>query len=135
MSVLVLSDEIDATADAVVRALAERGVGVDRMDTSWFPTRVRVSTRLHGGRWAGQIAVPGRDIDLETVTAVLYRAPRAYGFPPGLSAPERAHASREAKYGLGGVLGSLRVLWVNHPPASRMPPTNPLSWLSLASVG
>lgn len=115
MTVLILTEDIDATADAVVRALADHGVGVDRMNTAWFPTQMRVSARLRGGRWAGSITTPGRVIELEAITAVWYRAPRAYEFPPGLSAPERAHANLEAKYGLGGVLGSLPALWVNHP--------------------
>ncbi len=35
--------------------------------------------------------------------------------PSRLSEPERAHAHREGKLGLGGVLSSLPVLWVNHP--------------------
>jgi ATP-grasp ribosomal peptide maturase len=115
MSALILTEDIDSTADAVVRALADRGVGVDRVNTAWFPTQMRVSARLRGGRWTGSIVTPGRIINLEAVTSVWYRAPRAYEFPAGLSAPERAHANLEAKYGLGGVLGSLPALWVNHP--------------------
>lgn len=115
MTVLILTEDIDATADAVVRALADRGVGVDRVNTAWFPTQMRVSARLSGGRWTGSLTTPGRVVDLEAVTAVWYRAPRAYEFPAGLSVPERAHANLEAKYGLGGVLGSLPALWVNHP--------------------
>lgn len=115
MTVLILTEDIDATADAVVRALADRGVGVDRVNTAWFPTQMRVSARLSGGRWTGSLTTPGRVVDLEAVTVVWYRAPRAYEFPAGLSVPERAHANLEAKYGLGGVLGSLPALWVNHP--------------------
>ncbi|MGH3586219.1 MAG: ATP-grasp ribosomal peptide maturase [Pseudonocardia sp.] len=115
MTVLILTEDIDATADAMVRVLADRGVGVDRVNTAWFPTQMHVSARLRGGRWTGSITTPGRTIDLEAVTAVWYRAPRAYEFPADLTAPERAHANLEAKYGLGGVLGSLPALWVNHP--------------------
>lgn len=32
-----------------------------------------------------------------------------------MSGPERQHAAWEAKFGLGGLLTSLPVLWVNHP--------------------
>jgi ATP-grasp ribosomal peptide maturase len=115
MSVLILADDIDATTDAVVRALSARDVEVHRVNTAWFPARLRISARLQRGRWAGTMTTPTWEIDLEAVTAVWYRAPRAYEFPPGLSAPEQAHANLEAKYGLGGVLGSLPALWVNHP--------------------
>jgi ATP-grasp ribosomal peptide maturase len=115
MWVLILADDIDATTDVVVDALATRGVDVHRVNTAWFPARLRVSARLRRGRWTGTMATPTRHIDLEAVTAVWYRAPRAYEFPSGLSDPERIHANLEAKYGLGGVLGSLPALWVNHP--------------------
>jgi ATP-grasp ribosomal peptide maturase len=115
MSVLILAEDIDATADQVVRALIERGIGVDRVNTSWFPTRLHLSARLRGNHWAGSLRTPARVIDLESVTAVWYRTPRAYQFPQELSPVERAHANLEAKYGLGGVLSSLPALWVNHP--------------------
>jgi ATP-grasp ribosomal peptide maturase len=115
MSVLILAEDIDATADQVVRALAERGVDVHRVNTAWFPTQLRLSARLREGQWTGSLSTPTRVIDLESVTAVWYRTPRAYQFPAELSPAERAHANLEAKYGLGGVLSSLPVLWVNHP--------------------
>jgi len=115
MSVLILAEDIDATADQVVRALDERGVDVHRVNTAWFPEQLRLSARLLGDHWSGTLRTPARVIDLESVTAVWYRTPRAYQFPPELSPSERAHANLEAKYGLGGVLSSLPVLWVNHP--------------------
>lgn len=115
MSVLILAEDIDVTADQVVRALDERGVDVHRVNTAWFPAQLRLSARLRGERWAGTLRTVERVIDLESVTAVWYRTPRAYQFPAGLSAAERAHANLEAKYGLGGVLLSLPVRWVNHP--------------------
>jgi len=43
------------------------------------------------------------------------RSPEAYRIPPQLSPVEAHHARVEAKYGLGGVLASLPVLWCNHP--------------------
>jgi ATP-grasp ribosomal peptide maturase len=115
MSVLILAEDIDATADQVVRALADREVLVNRVNTAWFPAQLRLSARLHGGRWVGSLRTPARVVELESVSAVWYRTPRAYQFPSGLSAAERAHANLEAKYGLGGVLTSLPALWVNHP--------------------
>jgi len=115
MSVLILAEDIDATADQVLRALVERGVDVHRVNTAWFPAQLRLSARLHGGRWIGTLSTPAHVIDLESITAVWYRTPRAYQFPNELSPAERAHANLEAKFGLGGVLASLPALWVNHP--------------------
>ncbi len=115
MSVLILAEDVDATCDSVVNALLERGAVVHRVNTAWFPAQLSVSAQLRGGRWTGQIRTPGRVIDLEEITAVWYRTPRAYQFPSTLSASEKAHANLEAKYGLGGVLSSLPALWANHP--------------------
>ncbi|MGQ0837730.1 ATP-grasp ribosomal peptide maturase [Actinokineospora sp.] len=115
MSVLILAEDIDATADNMVRALADRDVIVHRVNTAWFPTQLSVSAELRGGRWTGQIRTPARVIELAGITAVWYRTPRAYKFPVALTPAERAHANLEAKYGLGGVLSSMPVLWVNHP--------------------
>ena len=47
--------------------------------------------------------------------SIWYRSSTTFQFPPELSDAERQHAFLEAKYGLGGVLSSLPVLWVNHP--------------------
>lgn len=115
MSVLILAEDIDATADTMIHALLERDAVVHRVNTAWFPARLSVSAELREERWIGQIRTPARVIELETITAVWYRTPRAYRFPSELSPAEREHANLEAKYGLGGVLSSLPALWVNHP--------------------
>lgn len=115
MSVLILAEDIDATADLMVQALLERAVVVHRVNTAWFPAELAVSATLCGQRWTGWLRTPTRSVDLEAITAVWYRTPRAYRFPGGLTPAERAHANMEAKYGLGGVLSSMPVLWVNHP--------------------
>lgn len=115
MSVLILADERDASADAMVRALRDRDAIVHRVDTAWFPGQLSVSAELTGGRWSGQLRTPYRTIELGGITAVWYRSPKAYTFPAEMTNAERAFANLEAKYGLGGVLTSLSVLWVNHP--------------------
>lgn len=115
MSVLILTEETDPSADAMVHALHEREAIVHRVHTSWFPAQLRVSAQLCGGRWVGSLRTPHRTVDLSTITAVWYRSPQAYTFPTAMTPTERHHANMEAKYGLGGVLTSLPALWVNHP--------------------
>lgn len=56
-----------------------------------------------------------RQVSLQDVRSVWYRSPSAFRFPGAMSHVERRHAGHEAKLGLGGVLSSLPVLWVNHP--------------------
>ncbi|SDP97112.1 ATP-grasp ribosomal peptide maturase, SAV_5884 family [Actinopolyspora xinjiangensis] len=118
MTVLILARDLDPTADAMVTTLTERGTAVARVNTGWFPARLSVSAGLRGGRWSGHLRTPGQLVSLDDVHAVWYHSPEAYRMPGELSDAERHHAFLEAKYGLGGVLSSLDVVWINHP--SRM---------------
>ncbi|GAA5154471.1 ATP-grasp ribosomal peptide maturase [Pseudonocardia eucalypti] len=94
--------------------LTRRDATVHRVNTGWFPAQMQVSTELRG-RWQGQLSTPRGAIDLDEVSSVWYRSPEAYRMPPEMSPVEAEHARVEAKYGLGGVLASLPVLWCNHP--------------------
>lgn len=118
MSVLILASEHDPSADAMVLALQERETEVHRVDLSWFPAQLSMTAWLRGSHWRGHLRTAHRVIDLETITAVWYRSPRAFQPPDGLSTVERSHLIAEAKYGIGGVLAALPVLWVNHPHRS-----------------
>jgi len=55
--------------------------------------------------------------------------------PVGMSTPERVHAHREGRIGLGGVLASLPVLWVNHPGRSADAVYKPLQLAVAAGCG
>lgn len=115
MTVLILASGCDVCADRMVRALAERDAPVFRADLGWFPEQLTLDAELRDGRWTGWLATPYREVALEDVRSVWYRSPSTFGFPATLSTTERRHAQHEAKLGLGGVLASLPVLWVNHP--------------------
>ncbi len=115
MTVLVFAQEFDRSADRVVLKLNERNVPVLRIDTSWFPQQLMVDAELDGARWVGELRTPHRSVALESLRSAWYRSPAAFEFPAGMSRAEREHAGREAKLGLGGVLSSLPLCWVNHP--------------------
>jgi ATP-grasp ribosomal peptide maturase len=115
VTVLILAPELDISADRMVTELGARGVPVFRVDTAWFPASMTVDACLVDGHWAGTLATRHRTVELSDVRSVFYRTPTVFGFPRELSPAERGHAFLEAKFGLGGVLASLDVLWVNHP--------------------
>ncbi len=115
MTVLVLTEECDFTADRVISELNRRDVPVFRCDTSWFPSRLCLDTHLAGENWSGTLRTPQRVVELRDIQSIWYRRPTVFSFPEGMSGPERQHAGWEAKFGLGGVLMSLPVLHVNHP--------------------
>jgi len=115
MTVLILAGEFDVSADQMVLALREPGVPVCRVDTAWFPLQLSIDAELREGRWQGHLRTPGRDVELEGLRSIWYRSPTTFQFSSELSGAESHHAFLEAKYGLGGILSSLPVLWVNHP--------------------
>lgn len=115
MTVLVLSEDCDPTVDAVVAELRRRDVPVFRCDTAWFPQRMSLDAQLSNGRWSGTLQTEHRGVDLADLRSAWFRRPTAFVLPPALSGPERRHAMWEARFGLGGVLADLPVLWVNHP--------------------
>lgn len=114
MSILILAAELDITADRMVSVLKQREVPFARVDTAWFPQEANLDAEFRDGRWKGSLTAAGRKITLEGLRSVWYRSPSTFRFPDELSATERHWAMGEAKLGLGGVLSSLPVRWVNH---------------------
>ncbi|MFE2409028.1 MvdC/MvdD family ATP grasp protein [Kitasatospora sp. NPDC059408] len=115
--VLVITHDLDPTADHVLRELNARGVPFWRTDLADFPQRTTVSAELRpDGAWGGTLAGATGGIDLSELACVWWRKPTAFRFPTTMSGPEQRFAAGQAKRGLAGVLGSLpHVLWVNRP--------------------
>lgn len=135
MTVLVLAPERDFTADRMVKVLEDRAVLVARVDTAWFPQRANVDAELRNGRWVGTLSAGGRAIAFEELRSVWYRNPSAFCFPAELSATERNWAMSETKLGLGGVLASLPVKWINHPSRNADAAYKPVQLVTAARCG
>ncbi|WP_410659567.1 ATP-grasp ribosomal peptide maturase [Amycolatopsis sp. lyj-112] len=135
MTVLVLAPERDFTADRMVAALERRGTPVARVDTAWFPRHCSIDARLRNGRWVGTLSAHGRTIALEGLRSVWYRSPSAFSFPAEMSATERNWAMSETKLGLGGVLASLPVKWINHPSRNADAAYKPVQLTTAARCG
>jgi ATP-grasp ribosomal peptide maturase len=115
VTVLILARELDSQVDRLVQALSERKVPVFRTDLAAFPRALTLDARLGPDGWDGVLATEHRQVRLSDIRSVVYRHPSHFEIPEGLSAPERRHAAAEARCGLGGVLSTLDVLWVNRP--------------------
>ncbi|MGH4019085.1 MAG: ATP-grasp ribosomal peptide maturase [Pseudonocardiaceae bacterium] len=136
MTVVIFAQQADAPVDAVVRELAARDVPIFRADTSWFPRQMVLDARLRtDGRWIGELSTPYRAVDLDAVRSIWYRDPTTFSFAEGITDVERAYAHREARLGLGGVLASLDVLWVNHPNRAADAAYKPLQLATAARCG
>lgn len=134
-TVLVLSGPDDSTTDAVVAELAERGAPIARMDLGDFPSRMTMRARLVHGRWQGELSAADRSVELADVGAVYYRRPTRFTFPDGLSEADAIFAATEAQFGLGGVLATLDVLWVNNPAKTAFAEYKPIQLRVAADSG
>ncbi len=114
--VLIVSGTGDWSAKEVAQRLDARGVACSWLDPAEFPQDVRVVARLGKG-WQGRVETPHGAFRWEEVSSVFYRRPRDFIMPAGMSEPEKRFARAQARVGLGGVLASLPVRWINHPSA------------------
>ncbi len=135
MTVLILADDLDPSADAVVVELDKRDVPAVRINTEWFPVQMQLDAEFQSGRWTGELVTPRHRVALGEVRSVWWRSPNTFRFPKGLTGPERQHAHTEAKLGLGGVLFSLPVLWVDRPDLAATAAYKPLQLAVAADAG
>jgi ATP-grasp ribosomal peptide maturase len=135
VTVLILAQDFDPTADAVVLALAERGVPVFRTDLAAFPRQLRLDARLREGRWTGRLWNDYHTVALEEIRSIWNRNPSTFRFDDRLTAAEREFCYREAKLGFGGVLAALDVLWANHPNRCADAIFKPYQWKLATECG
>ncbi|MEV0622433.1 MvdC/MvdD family ATP grasp protein [Nonomuraea sp. NPDC050404] len=139
-TVLILTDDTDSVAERVAVELIDREVPVITMDTSQFPLLISIAAHIESGSdgWAGVINTPHGEVNLAQVGAIYHRRPTQFTMDEGMSAPERAFAYSEARYGFGGVLTALRqsgCLWVNDPMAAMRAEYKPVQLVTAARIG
>lgn len=136
MTVLVLAQELDRTADGVIQGLADVGEAVTRVDLSWFPQRLVLDAEFRNGAWSGCLRTEHHEVDLASITAIWVRSPSLFRMPEGMSVVEADYARREAKLGMTGVLLALPdVLWVNRPDFAATAAYKPLQYSVGARCG
>lgn len=133
LTVLIVTQPFDATADYVVAELHERGVPVFRCNPGDFPRRLTLAARLGDG-WAGSLHLPGRKLSLADIGCGWYRRPSTFEFPEELSTEERRWCGAEARLGLGGVLAAVP-RWLNHPSDIARAEYKPLQLANARAVG
>lgn len=117
LTVLVVAQAEDSTADLVVDALLARQADVARIDTADFPGSVSLAATPERIDSPGWLSVRGHQVDLASVHSVYRRHPAHFAFPDGMSESERRFATLESVCGLGGVLVAQSWRWIDLPGA------------------
>jgi len=105
------------------------------MDLGDFPSTLSFTASGPAPTWAGRLYDGHRDLPLSEITAVYYRRPTSFRFPAHLSSQQRWFAATEARQGLGGLLESLRVPFVNRPSSIADAALKPAQLQVAAEVG
>ncbi|MFI9329457.1 ATP-grasp ribosomal peptide maturase [Kitasatospora sp. NPDC052868] len=116
-SVLVLTSPYDATADLVLRVLAEHRVPVVRLDPGAdLPAGASLTATFRTGVQRGTLRTSSRELDITRVRSVWVRRPSPYTGPPDQDDQNRRFAAEQSFWGAGGILATLPgAHYVNHP--------------------
>ncbi|MCI0689340.1 MAG: hypothetical protein L0Y54_19210 [Sporichthyaceae bacterium] len=121
--VLVLTADLDPTADAVLAHLLARGVPFTRLDPRALLTAGSMDGRLGAdGLWRGVLRGGPREVNLQALRSVWVRRPGEIAPPDGLDPVAADWCVGQAREALWGILQALPHLrWVNPVGAARAP--------------
>lgn len=76
-TVLIITNEHDSHADAVVLELHKRNIPVFRFHPEEFPHACSISIDIRDGSIEGEIATQSRTVDFKDICAAWYRRPQS----------------------------------------------------------
>lgn len=135
--VLVLTADLDPTADAVLAHLLKRGIPFTRLDPKTFLASGSMTARLgQDGAWEGVLRGGPRDIDLGELRAIWVRRPGEIAPPKGIDPADADWCVGQAREALWGVLQALpQVQWVNPLVPARAAARKPVHLAAGAACG
>lgn len=116
-TVLIITNDHDEHASAVIEELNKRNVPVFRFHPEDYPHACSVSVTISDGRIDGEIRTAGRQVEFDAICAAWYRRSRnLFGEPPSMTS-ERLdqYVKAQANATLTAVCHGLQTLWVGHP--------------------
>jgi ATP-grasp ribosomal peptide maturase len=136
--VLVVAEQLDASADMVVDQLNLRDVPVMRFDVAEFPQQLTLTGRhlpTEPG-WTGVIDDGRRTVRLEGVRAVYWRRPARPLIAATVPQPYHLWAQNQADAAMLNVLAALPgVPWINSPHADRVASHKPQQLVAATRCG
>lgn len=130
MTVLILTNEQDVTADLAVVELNSAGIPVLRLDPAELPGGVDVSGEFTHGTFHGHLSVGGRVVSMAGLRSIWVRRPGTPAARAGAASPWLTEESAQSLYGM---LRCTDARWMNHPDAARQARHKPWQlWLARA---
>jgi glutathione synthase/RimK-type ligase-like ATP-grasp enzyme len=122
-TVLIITNDHDEHANAVIEELHRRDVPVFRFHPEDFPDKYSVSMEIRDGRVEGEIRTAERRLALEDICAAWYRRSRnLFAPPPSLNllyGDLDNYVEVQSATTLTALYASLQTLWVGYPPKLR----------------
>jgi glutathione synthase/RimK-type ligase-like ATP-grasp enzyme len=116
-TVLIVTNDHDEHADAVVLELDRRNVPVFRFHPEDFPHACSVSIEIQGGRIQGELRNANHRVALDDICAAWYRRSRNL-YMGGISRTSEKlddYVKAQSTATVVAVCASLQTLWVSHP--------------------
>lgn len=118
--ILIVTQELDPHADAMVGVLAKRGIRPVRFHTRDFPSKATISFTAGPDEDLGiELRAGGETLRGEDVKSVWYRRPDKCLIEEGLTDTERRIATEESEATLTGFYRGLDGLWINRIDRNR----------------
>jgi glutathione synthase/RimK-type ligase-like ATP-grasp enzyme len=137
-SILIITNDHDEHADAVMRELNTRDVPVFRFHPEEFPHACSLSLDIEDGRVRGEIRNAEHAVDLDDICAAWYRRARNLFEGPRLSLTSEKlenYVRAQSSATLAALCECLRTLWVGHPHRLRRAEVKALQLLKASEAG
>src|SRR4051794_27017819 len=120
-TVLIITNDHDEHADAVIGELHKRDVDVFRFHPVDFPHACSVSIEVHDGRITGQLRNAEHQVSFDDICAAWYRRSQNLyqGSIPRTSERLDDYVKTQSTATVVSVCAGLQTLWVSHPFALR----------------
>lgn len=136
-TVLIITNDHDSHADAVIRELHRRNVPVFRFHPVDFPQASSVSLEIHDGRIEGEIKNAYHRVALSDICAAWYRRWRNIYTGPINATSEKLvdYVQAQSAATLAALCEGLRTLWVSHPHLLRRAEVKALQLAEASKAG
>jgi glutathione synthase/RimK-type ligase-like ATP-grasp enzyme len=137
-SILIITNDHDEHADAVIRELDARDVSVFRFHPEEFPHACSLSIDIRDGRVQGEIRSGSRAVALDDICAAWYRRARNLFEGRRLSLTSEKldnYVRAQSTATLAALCESLDTLWVGHPHKLRRAEVKALQLVNASQAG